>query len=63
MLVVGSRGRGHRVGRLMGSSGREVLDNALCPVAIVGQDQAPAAPPGGARRAEVHNMTSRHIPI
>jgi nucleotide-binding universal stress UspA family protein len=55
MLVVGSRRRGRRVGRLLGPTGRRVLENARCPIAIVGQDRPRTAPTEEGRRAEYHS--------
>jgi nucleotide-binding universal stress UspA family protein len=54
MLVLGSPRRRRHVGRLLGSTGRGVLDNARCPVAIVGQDRARTAPTEGGRRPTAH---------
>jgi nucleotide-binding universal stress UspA family protein len=55
MLVIGPPRRGHRIGRLLGSTSQAVLEHAECPIAIVGQDHAATAPTEDARRAEVHS--------
>ena len=43
MLVVGSPGRGRRIGRGLGAVGRTVLESARCPVGIVRHDAAMTA--------------------
>ena len=43
MLVVGSPSRGRRIGRLLGSVGKTVLENARCPVGLVRHDVAMTA--------------------
>ena len=55
LLVVGSRGRSSRVRRLRGSVSQVALDQATCPLAIIGQDHATNAPADDARRPEVHS--------
>jgi nucleotide-binding universal stress UspA family protein len=54
LVVVGSRGRGHLLGAVLGSVSQTVLRHARCPIAIVRHGRGPTAqPPTGAhhRRA------------
>lgn len=53
MIVVGAPGHGRRLGKLLGSTGQAVLENAACPIAIVPQDRAIAVPAGAPQRAQV----------
>lgn len=55
LLVLGSRGRGHRLGRLLGSVGQGVLQDAGCPVAIVRLNQTSAASTADASWFAMHN--------
>lgn len=55
MLVLGSRGRGYRLGRLLGSVRQAALANPGCPIAIVRQDHATVAPADAAWQAEAHS--------
>lgn len=51
LVVVGSRGRGPRVGALLGSVGHNLLHHANCPVMIVrGPEREPSRPARGAAR-------------
>jgi nucleotide-binding universal stress UspA family protein len=57
LLVVGSNGRSHRIGRLLGSIGQVALDQAKCPLAIVRQDHATDAHTDNKRWLEVHSAS------
>ena len=58
LVVVGSRGRGHFHGRLMGSVGLHVLAHASCPVVVVHGDRLPGPAPRPSAAAGAGSLTT-----